>query len=229
MKSARSIVLVLATSALGWGCSRPELCNPMDRNTDCGFAYSLLQLSSSTLPASGTTVNPCSELSSCIIFISLPWNGTFGGQPGIAGADARCNSDANKPANTGTYKALHVGGTSRRASVTATAGDGQIDWVLYASKEYRRSDGTMITTSSSARLFTFPLLNAISPSDIPGVVVWTGLASDWTTSASTCATWTDSSVGQFGFTATEYDLTSTAIQSGNFACNTQQALYCVQQ
>lgn len=228
MNTAGCIILVMAAASIG-ACQRPELCNPMDGSTDCGLAYSLVRLAS---PAASTpaTLPGCATLSSCMIFVtSGAWNGSFGGQPGISGADARCNADGNKPASSGTYKAMIVDGTSRRASVTAAAGDGQIDWVLYADKQYKRPDGTAITSSSSTRLLIFPLTSGISSFDIPTTVVWTGLASDWTTGANICLTWTDVSVGQFGATATEFDVTTTAIQSGTFNCSTPQALYCVQQ
>lgn len=223
------VVFATASAALVWGCGSPELCNPGDGNTDCGLESSIVLLATAVPAVTPAPVTPCSELSSCIIFATAAtWDGRFGGLPGISGADARCNSDPNKPANSGNYKAMIVDGSSRRASVTASVGDGQIDWVLYANKLYRRSDGTNITTSSSARLLTFPLTNAISP-DIPGKVVWTGMVNDWTTSASICVSWTSISIAQYGFTATEYDVTNTAIQSGNFSCDNSQALYCVQQ
>ncbi|HLD45750.1 MAG TPA: DUF1554 domain-containing protein, partial [bacterium] len=64
------------------------------------------------------------------IFVTdATYNGNLGG---VAGADALCEADANKPA-TGTYKALIVDGVARVACTTANCGGGageNIDWVL---------------------------------------------------------------------------------------------------
>lgn len=116
----------------------------------------------------------CASSSFCYTFRTngLP-NANFGG---IAGADTTCNSDGNKPgAAIGTFKAFLVDpqNNMRRASVTADAGDGQIDWVLQANKQYRRSDGiTIVATSNAVRLFTFPL----TASFVTGMGGhWTGL------------------------------------------------------
>ena len=61
----------------------------------------------------------------------FPLPASIGNLGGIAGADAVCNSDAAKPSITpNIYKAMIVDGTTRKASTTTNAGDGQIDWVL---------------------------------------------------------------------------------------------------
>jgi hypothetical protein len=85
-------------------------------------------------------------------------NGNFGG---MAGADAYCTSDANKPTR-GTYKAMLVDGTNRVACTSSFCGGSgvseHVDWVLDPTTLYSRSDGTPIGTTTSAGVFTFPLL-----------------------------------------------------------------------
>jgi hypothetical protein len=159
-------------------------------------------------------------------------NGTFTGNlSGISGADASCNSDSNKP-NSSTYKALIVDGTNRVACTSAncaTSGNSEhVDWVLAASTQYKRPNGTVIGTTNSLKLFTFNLTNAISPM-ISNSYAWTGFSSsrDWTTSASTCSSWSSTSGnGEAG------RLASTDAQSMQYftpTCSSSRFLYCVEQ
>ena len=112
-----------------------------------------------------------------IIFLTgLTGVGNFGG---ISQADTFCQTDATgfHGLPGGTYKAIIVGDT-RTASVTANAGDGQVDWVLYPNLDYTRIDGTAIGTTGSNSLFTFPLTNAF---DASSTDYWSGMNADWTT------------------------------------------------
>ena len=58
---------------------------------------------------------------------------------GIEEADARCNTDVNRPNTSLEYRAVIVDGVHRKASATANAGDGQIDWVLVYETDYYNS------------------------------------------------------------------------------------------
>ena len=57
----------------------------------------------------------------CRIFASAA-NATV--NAGVAGLDANCAADANKPSGGGTYKALVSNGTNRRACTTASCSGG---------------------------------------------------------------------------------------------------------
>ncbi|MBE7440417.1 MAG: DUF1554 domain-containing protein [Spirochaetales bacterium] len=120
------------------------------------------------------------------------YNGNLGG---VSGADAKCNSaDANKP-GSGTYKAMIVQGTTRRACSTAncTSSSENIDWVFKPGAQYYRSNRTtLIGTASSAGIF------ASAVWDTGETRFWTGLGSDWTNSANHCLSWTSGDNGQAG-------------------------------
>lgn len=150
-------------------------------------------------------------------------NGNIGG---ISGADTKCSNDASKPSGGGTYKAFLVDGTNRKASNTANAGDGQVDWVLQANTTYYRADGTtVIGTTNSVKLFTFPLTSSISTGLIQ---YFTGLNTDWTTS-NHCNNWSQNT-GQ-GSTVAGTTLTNNTIlttsPTGN--CALTLNLVCVEQ
>ncbi|MBK9497992.1 MAG: DUF1554 domain-containing protein [Leptospiraceae bacterium] len=153
-------------------------------------------------------------------------NGNLGG---IAGADALCNSDGAKPSILpNTYKAMIVDGTNRKASNTANAGDGQVDWVFLPNTSYFRTDGTtLIKTTNANSIFVFPLTNSF---DTPGIPYWTGLNTDWTTSSNRCATdWTSTTGNGQAGQATM--LTVASISGGGPPpCNAAlPRLLCVQQ
>lgn len=109
---------------------------------------------------------------------------------GVAGADTICNSDGAKPSiQPNVYKAMIVDGTTRKASTTANAGDGQIDWVFLPNTSYFRTDGTtQIMTTNANGIFVFGSLT----SSFLGVMTsyWTGLNADWTTFGTHCTGWT---------------------------------------
>ncbi|AAN48161.1 extracellular matrix-binding protein Lp95 [Leptospira interrogans] len=128
-----------------------------------------------------------------------PHNANFGG---ITQADGYCNLDSNKPSKLlslgGGYKAMLVGDT-RRASLSPNAGDGQIDWVLKPLQEYRRSDDTIIGTTNSVGLFSFPFQNSFAGN----YAIWTGLDQTWknkviSVNQLNCLNWTSSSTNELG-------------------------------
>lgn len=182
--------------------------------------------STSTDPSANNLTGSSSAISNkdfrkLIFQTSATSMGNFGGK---VQADSFCNSDALKPANTGTYKAL-LADTTRTASIAANVGDGQVDWVLLPNQLYTRPDGTVIMTTNSASIFIFgSLVNSIVP-PVAGFS-WSGFASNWTGGGG-CTNW--SSTGAFGGYAT-VDVTSlAAIQGGNIACTNFGKFTCVQQ
>lgn len=147
---------------------------------------------------------------------------------GISGADSKCNSDAGKP-SSGTYKALLAASTARRACSTASCSGGSsenIDWPLKASRSYYRTNQTTeIGTTTAAGIFEFPLK---APFATSGTDAWTGLNTNWTTSAATCSEWTGGA-GTSGC-AVESSTTATGISDGGGSgCSTARRLICVEQ
>ena len=161
---------------------------------------------------------------------------------GIAGADAFCTSDSNKP-STGTYKALIVDGTNRVACTTANCGGGageHTDWVLAANKTYvRASDSATIGTTNSVGLFTFNLSNSFSTSSGNGNNYWSGFSStstwvtaDLSTLCNTSGAWTadgNAVPGEMGCTGTNCVSYDKAIRFGSDICNVNNKLICVEQ
>lgn len=154
--------------------------------------------------------------------------GNFGG---VAGGDTLCTTDANRPA-LGTYKAMIVG-TGRVACTTANCGTGgaseHTDWVLAPNMNYVRTDNTLIATSTSAGIFSFPLTAGFAPSGT-NPELWTGLTSTWLTSGgANCTNWT--TTGGTGIVGIADLTTSGAINiySQNCNRNDSQRLACVEQ
>jgi hypothetical protein len=164
------------------------------------------------------------------IFLTAVTNyqGNFGG---VAAADTICAADTNNPGD-GTYKAMVVAGTDRRACTSSnctTSGAAEhIDWVLQASSVYTRVDGTVIGTTNSVGLLNFPLQNSL----LPGAgFAWahTGLGRfDWNTSHN-CSNWTSNAGSPTLTSAGEpHSIGSDFIRAGGW-CDTQGGIYCVEQ
>lgn len=169
-----------------------------------------------------------------IVFISpTTTNGQFGG---IDTADGICQSDAIFKGFTGTFKAFLVAGAGniRTASITANAGDGQVEWVLQANKTYVQEDQTtVIQTSNANALWNFPLQNPASSS---AGQFWSGMNNNWTTggtpNSNLCDTtsltsWTTAS---FGTPGVFNSLTNAILKdSNNLDCTTMIHFLCIQQ
>ena len=180
--------------------------------------------------APGTGGGTSSGSNTKIIFLTATslTDGNIGGK---AGADTVCQSDTNIP-NSGVYRALIVD-DNRRACTTANcsggAGEG-LDWVLKANTTYTRSDNTIIGTTNSAAIFSFPLTNSISTT--ASVRVFTGLSIDWTTASQTCTNWTSNDSNSGGVYGDPTKVTSFAIGGGISICDgsgSDLRLYCVEQ
>lgn len=155
------------------------------------------------------------------------WDGNSGG---IAGAGAICNSDPNKHSISPiAYKAMVVLGAMRRASLTANLGDSKVDWVLAANTNYFQSNGTTsIFTSGANGIFVFGSLS--NSFDLVSGNYWTGLNSDWITSANICTSWNSTCSAVNGKAGNSSSTGSSSIDWGSFQCNNSfLQLICVQQ
>jgi Protein of unknown function (DUF1554)/Putative Ig domain len=190
--------------------------------------------------AGGTNTASISIAAGKRIFVTAATTGNgnlaSGYVSGIAGADARCSADANKP-STGTYKALLTDGTgspNRRACSNANCSSGPsegIDWVLRANTAYFRTDFTPIATTSANKIFTFSLTNAIQAGASSGQTVWLSMFGDWRSNSTVhCGQWTIGSSGDSGSIVDPTLTNSSAISGGSTTCNsTTKKLYCVEQ
>lgn len=159
---------------------------------------------------------------------------TLNGANAIEKADDFCNQSLNKP-NDSIYKALIVDGITRDAlSLT--------DWVLQPSTTYYRPYNNIeIGKTSDAHIFTaywVDLTNSIADCDYncsvsAGFYVWTGIddASNFSTSGSTCNSWSSSSNSQYaGRYGMFIETDGFAFSSNIFgSCGLRAYLYCVEQ
>ncbi|EKD41383.1 MAG: LenF, partial [uncultured bacterium] len=148
---------------------------------------------------------------------------------GIAGADAACN--ANKPTGvTGYFRALLVDGVDRVACVdTNDCAAGQVDWVFLPSTEYRKSCDLRVGMTNASALFDFPMDHPFSNDFGEYAYAYTGLSSDWTTSANTCLGWTSSSGVDYGASGKISQVDSQSITGNAFGCSISNQLICVEQ
>lgn len=159
---------------------------------------------------------------------NLLYSGNLGG---VAGADARCNSDSAKPIPTATYKALLVDGATRIACTSGGCSTGSTehtDWVLKPNQSYYNVAGDVIAATDVNGLFPNNLTNSIKP--LSSNYSWTGLFIDWTTHSSHCNGWTDNTNSSQGL-AGKHDMINGngSFNNSAFNCDSTIPLYCVQQ
>ncbi len=155
------------------------------------------------------------------IFVS--YSNAGGGLNDIA-ADALCNTDTRRPLTSATYKALR--GSSTRHYLSAS-------WPLFASTNYYRPDGLAITSTDSSKRLNFPFTNLIAPAG-SNLIVWTGLSSNFTTAAETCADWTvgtAAETGKYGVYGPNYNNQESIDTGVGFVinCNNNFPIYCAEQ
>ncbi|HNN73594.1 MAG: DUF1554 domain-containing protein [Leptospirales bacterium] len=139
--------------------------------------------------------------------------------------DNACQTDANKPAS-GTFRALAVDASHRRASLTANLGDSQISWVLSPLYDYiRYPGGATLFTSDANSIFVF---GSLTNNFGAGSTYWTGLNGDWTT-GSHCTSWTDNGIAVSGSVGDGSSTGSNAISITTNTCDTLKPLICVEQ
>jgi hypothetical protein len=164
-----------------------------------------------------------------IFVTNSTYNGNLGG---IAGADTKCQSDANKPVSPSgqIFKALIVDSI---ADLRSPPNASNVDWVLKSNTYYRRVDSTIIFLTNASGLFSFgSLTNAWSASIT--ALAWTGVNTDWTPNANQCintGSWLNNASGVNGNYGTLNPATtsSQAISGGTSACNSLNYLICVEQ
>ena len=163
-----------------------------------------------------------------IFVTNSKYTGSLGG---IAGADAKCAADTNKPVGGATYKAFISDGTNRRACSTDDCSGGiseNIDWVLKPNRSYVRADGTTaLFTTNANGIFTSDLTNSFSGAS---VYPWTGLKSTFTSDAN-CSNWSDGTTAASGRRGnTQGTNRTTAISQSTYLCSVDNGpLICVEQ
>ena len=183
--------------------------------------------SSGSIPGFSTDSPAVTPLSGKIIFISEPDNGCRGAWPGV---NTLCQNDINKPSNGGTYEAMVIDGSNKRACSSANCSIGgaseNVNWVLSADTRYIRPDGTLIGTTNSSGIFT-AFDNPISASVNQ---TWTGMNNNWTSSSSQCGGWNACLGGDTGRTGDPSSTTpADVISSGGNFCNQYVRYVCVEQ
>ncbi len=219
------VILLICVCMLCVTCAGPFPTSSKESDLAAALVVSSNVPGASALSSSSSRRNNCADPSRCLVFKST--TGTAGSIGGITGADSLCNASGNRP-NTSSYKGLIVDEVpNRRASLSANAGDAQVDWVLIADQDYYRPDGTFLFRTGANRLFTFPLPAYLS---ILAGSVWTGLNTNWTTFATlTCTSWTlTTGNGRMGTPST--NLTTSSISAGSGACNIGgYSVLCIEQ
>lgn len=163
-------------------------------------------------------------------YIYLTSAKTTGNRGGVSGADTFCTNNAPAGLGITSAKALIVG-TNRTACTTANCSGGtgeHVNWVLQPSTSYLLAGATTkAVTTNSKGLFDFPLPTAFSSTSGSA---WTGLNTDYTSYAETCASW---AVGQNYIRGSTGDITSTSntsmAASTSETCEKEHYLYCVEQ
>ena len=224
-----ALPVVLGTPLMLCACSQ-AVRSPID-GTQPGGMFFALQLGRAAGSSVAPTLTPPLPTTPKVTFVTTVTNGNLGG---IAGADAFCMADANKPALPAgaSYKALLVDGVNRRACTTADCGGGfteHIDWVFRPSSQYLRADGvTPVHTTNADGIFVFPMANTFGTGSS---LIFTGLDANWTTNAATCLGWASSNGGDLGGAGIENQPFSVAIDLGApQACNSVTlVLVCIEQ
>ncbi|MFZ4579798.1 MAG: DUF1554 domain-containing protein [Myxococcota bacterium] len=188
------------TQSFGLVIAMPKVAD-IDGNTGSGEAS-----------VSFTHAKPIKKL----FITAAAYTGNLGG---MAGADAKCQSDANKPADSSTYKAVLADETTRQASPAQ-------NWVLLANAGYVRPDGTLIGETDSTMLFSFMGFN--NPMSADNVSLWIGFYSGWSTAAGyTCTNWTATTgLGSNGKSSATMP---GGVYGGYGSCSDAKSLICAEQ
>lgn len=164
---------------------------------------------------------PCTT---CRMFVTQSiYDGNLGG---TAGADEKCEQDANKP-NSRTYKALIMDATRNMTT----------DWVIKANTDYVRADGvTVVGTSNANGIFSLGnpgFFAVVDPVDgrsfhtgIQYVSHLSWLPDNWNFN---CQNWTSNNPGIMSIIGMTSDTTDLFIANTADFCNVQQPIVCVEQ
>ncbi|MDV6235604.1 DUF1554 domain-containing protein [Leptospira ellisii] len=180
-------------------------------------------------------------------FVTAPfYTGNFNG---LSFADQGCAAEkpASLPGNPSEYKAMISGSTTvssvvytRQATLVSNCNMGSTpsctsttDWVLRADTRYYRADGTTLIfrTHPDVPAFDFSSLTMDNSMDGSSAKVWTGIASDWLSSGTSCiatfGSWTYASGNATYGNANATN--STALAGGTQPCNLTASFFCVRQ
>ena len=159
-----------------------------------------------------------------IFLTDTPFNGNLGG---IAGADDKCQTEADnaEPTLTGIYKAW----ISRTGTPDITTRPSFQKHDL----PYKNVDGSLIATSFDDFLDgVFPGVIKRKDGSNPIVLAWTGTSSNGGTTTPNCSNWSNNAAEDFGAsgwndggTMPAFDWSSHSISS----CGNTRALYCFEQ
>jgi len=142
------------------------------------------------------------------------WNGDLGG---LAGADAKCNSEAKSRGFNGTYQAL----------LGSSAGRPETRSIHYPIPYLSETGGYL--NSDFHDLFSSGPDNSIN--NDPFKNAWTGLNSNGTLTGQDCNGWTDSSVSATGTKGKVDAINQTWLNDTEapYVCNGIFSLYCIEQ
>ncbi|ABZ93290.1 Hypothetical protein LBF_0758 [Leptospira biflexa serovar Patoc strain 'Patoc 1 (Ames)'] len=218
---------------------------PTDPNPLPGSTYTITATDGPNTDTENITISVEPTIYKVFVTAST-FNGNLQGAEanGPAGADVKCNADANKP-STGTYKAMVVDGTNRSAcsSPNCSGGAGEnLFWVFQENSIYvRANDSASLFTPSTAGIIPAPstILNHNFDSGTTKYF-WTGFAMTayWQEATdeptNSCVDWTDGSVTAVttdgGRVGASDSRTYSAFRSGSGrSCSDTYHLLCVEQ
>lgn len=161
------------------------------------------------------------------------YNGNLGG---LTGADSKCATEkttnfSTLPGADTEYKALLADGTTRIACTSANCTDTaqNTGWVLKPGTDYYRPDESKIFTTNTGGIFPFGTMgNAFSTNGTDAW--WTGLETDWTSSAvnDDCGNWA-STVGNGTFGTGNLTTDGAIADFGADPCTNTKKILCVRQ
>ncbi|WP_244310141.1 DUF1554 domain-containing protein [Leptospira mtsangambouensis] len=207
-------------------CTKPELNNPKDFESDSFRANEALLCLTGQSSDCQTTIPVCTE---CRFYSTA--NTYNGNRVGIAGADAICMSDPKKPPlpRLAVYKAFLVDDVNRVACTTSNCSGGiseHVDWILKPNTSYfRAADSTKFAVTDSVGIFNSQLVHV----DVNVLTnTLTGLATGgWTTRTNNhCNRWTDGTgTGNAGVAANSVSVFTSTLGD----CNAASVILCVEQ
>jgi hypothetical protein len=154
-------------------------------------------------------------------------NGMLGGP---TGADETCAEEATGRSLTGSYKALLTDGSTRVACTSDNCASGGVSenagWVFHPTTTYTRTDGALISSTTSNAIFAFPLTASVGT---PSLYVWTGLTETWTSSGNTCLGWVSGGGSVYGAAGMSDRTNSRAIGGLSVSCDQLYRIVCVEQ
>jgi|JI9StandDraft_2_1071091.scaffolds.fasta_scaffold06041_5 hypothetical protein len=145
-----------------------------------------------------------------------------------ATADTLCNSDAGKPPGGGLFKAM-VAGIGRTACLLPFCPGGgteHTNWIFLPNTTYYQVDGvTVVATTNANGLMPATFVNQATPN----AKYWTGLNTDWTTSAFNCTNWNGVGNSSCGGQNPNTSVNNFTDIWGGVTCGAAQQLLCIQQ